>query len=185
MQRNHCNPYSDSGCTEIASSIISPIPFFQPNHPEHLLYSTFHIFLCSLRIHGFFQSGHLTEDWEKSVDSSFITRGSIFSDRARKGKHWLSIFLCKSGNSDGRFSHNGLAIQTTFTSDYDVCIFYLIFYADFFQDNAYTWFQFSMKKSTEGKAKASGCSAAWVVWIIIKFSQLGLESAKYSSVIFA
>ncbi len=30
-------------------------------------------------------------------------RGSIFSDRARKGKHWLSIFLCKSGNSDGRF----------------------------------------------------------------------------------
>lgn len=49
-------------------------------------------------------------------------------------------------NADRRFPHDGLTIQTAFSGDDNICIFYIVGKMCFFQNDVYTGFQSGMEK---------------------------------------
>lgn len=51
--------------------------------------------------------------------------------------------LCNAGRC---FPHDGLTIQTAFSGDDNICIFYIVGKMGFFQNDVYTGFQSGMEK---------------------------------------
>ena len=62
------------------------------------------------------------------------------------------MFFCSLGNTDRRFSHDGLAIEAALTGQNDVSILHIVAQPGFFQYDFYTGFQRGIKKRQESKA---------------------------------
>lgn len=76
--------------------------------------------------------------------------------RSRKMQAQVLKFFGNLCNTGRRFPHGGLAIQTAFSGDDNICIFYIVGKMGFFQNDVYTGFQSGMEKGEKSKPKATG-----------------------------
>ena len=107
-------------------------------------------------LHGIFKRNSTPHNREKGINSCCMTGFCIFRHAAGKCKHrFLKFFgnLCNAGRC---FPHDGLTVQTAFSGDDNICIFYIVGKMCFFQNDVYTGFQSGMEKGEKSKPKATG-----------------------------
>ena len=75
------------------------------------------------------------EDGEEGVNAVLVAEAGFRRGAAGESKDCFVVFFCDGGDTDGGFSHDGLAIEAAFTGDHDVSIFDAGFQSGFFQDD--------------------------------------------------
>ena len=128
-------------------------------HAKYLFHRIGHILFCMIGLHGIFKRNCAPHNREKGINSCCMTGFCIFRHAAGKCKHrFLKFFgnLCNAGRC---FPHDGLTIQTAFSGDDNICIFYIVGKMGFFQNDVYTGFQSGMEKGEKSKPKATGSPA--------------------------
>ena len=93
----------------------------------------------------------------------------LASGVAQPGKPGLlCCIFCDGGDTDGGFSHDGLAIEAAFTGDDDVSIFDTGFQSGFFQDDLDAGLEDGICVGKEGETESTGGSGARVVRVGIR-----------------
>ena len=85
-----------------------------------------------------------------------------------KARTVLLYFFCDGGDTDGGFSHDGLAIEAAFTGDHDVSIFDAGFQSGFFQDDLDAGLENGICVGKESETESTGGSGARVVRVGIR-----------------
>ena len=115
------------------------------------------------RGHGFFQGGYGVEDGEEGVNAVLVAEAGFRGGAAGESKDCFVVFFCDGGDTDGGFSHDGLAIEAAFTGDNDVSIFDVGFQSGFFQDDLDAGPEDGICVGKEGETESTGGSGARVV----------------------
>ena len=111
------------------------------------------------RGHGFFQGGYGVEDGEKGVNAVLVAEAGFRGGAAGESKDCFVVFFCDGGDTDGDFSHDGLAIEAAFTGDNDVSIFDVGFQSGFFQDDLDAGLENGICVGKEGETESTGGSS--------------------------
>ena len=120
------------------------------------------------RGHGFFQGGYGVEDGEEGVNAVLVAEAGFRGGAAGESKDCFVVFFCDGGDTDGGFSHDGLAIEAAFTGDHDVSIFDAGFQSGFFQDDLDAGLEDGICVGKESETESTGGSGARVVRVGIR-----------------